>query len=239
MRGAPVGREAVWEQLVCQLDRRETSLILIAGLPGSGRTHLLRAVGDAAVTLGYTVTGCDDPITLEPTTMLSDIRRILAALLGAGDESLAGSDQAMATGRLREVPDKVAERMGDERAVFELLNAATPVVLAIDGFAPSATLSKWFVDRLMPHVLASPAPIVVLVADQLESTAALRDAAAEVIELGPLDRDAVCRHFRSVGLGMRPPLSDDELAAYCAATADDLSLLTPLEEVLSMLGTEQ
>lgn len=239
MRGAPLGRETAWHRLVGRLEARQTALILLAGLPGSGRTHLLRAVGEAATTLGYTVIGRDEPVTLEPTTRLSDLRRMLAALVGGSDESRAGSEQGKVTGRLSEVLDTGAKHTGDEPAVFELLEAAVPVVLAIDGFAPSVTLTKWFIDRLMPHVLASPPPIVVLIADQLESMAALRNDAAEVVELGPLDHEAVGRHLRAVGADLQPPLSDGELAAYCAAATDDLSLLTPLEEVLSMLGTKQ
>jgi len=239
MRGAPVGRETAWHRLVGRLEARQTALILIAGLPGSGRTHLLRAVGEAATTLGYTVIGSDEPVALEPTVRLSDLRRMLVALVGGSDESKAGSEQGKVTGRLRGALDAAAKRTGDEHAVFELLEAAVPVVLAIDGFAPSATLTTWFIDRLMPHILALPPPIVVLVADQLESMAALRNDAAEVIELGPLDHEVVGRHFRAVGADLQPPLSDDELAAYCAAVTDDLSVLTPLEEVLTMLGTKQ
>jgi hypothetical protein len=191
------------------------------------------------MTLGYTVIGCDEPVTLEPTTRLSDLGRMVTASLGGSDESKAGSEQGKVTTRLSKVLDTPAEHTEDQLAVFEVLEAAVPVVLAIDGCAPSATLTAWFVDRLMPHVLASPPPIIVLVADQLESMAALRNAAAEVIDLGPPDREAIGRHLRAVGAGLRPLLSDDELAAYCAAATDDLSLLTPLEEVLSMLETEE
>jgi hypothetical protein len=239
MRDAPLGRETAWHRLVGRLEARQAALILIAGRPGSGRTHLLRAVGEAATTLGYTVIGRDEPVALEPTTRLSDLQRMLAALVGRSNESEAESEQGKVTGRLGEVLDTAAKHAGDERAVFELLEAAVPVVLAIDGFAPSATMATWFASRLMPYILALPLPIVVLVADQLESMTALRNAAAEVIELGPLDHEEVGRRLRAVGADLEPPLSDDELAVYCAAAADDLSLLTPLEEVLSMLGTKQ
>ena len=65
-------------------------------------------------------------------------------------------------------------------------------------------MSAWFADRLLPRVLRSEAPILVFVADNLESMVGLRDVAAETIELRPVSRDAVEEHLRAAGPACGP-----------------------------------
>jgi len=216
MREAPVGREAAWRRLISQLESRKSGLVLIAGQPGTGRSYLLRAVGDAARDLGFTVIGSNEPMAIDPTMKVRDVRRILAAMLGDGDVGGGSGKQA----------------------VFDFLDQAAPAVLLIDGLMPSTKLSTWFTKHLIPHVLASCGPVIVFVADQLKPMAALCDLAADVIEIGPLDRDAVARHLREAGADLRPPLSDEEVAAYCDAVTQDVGLLTPLDMVLSVLAED-
>lgn len=213
MREAPVGREAAWRRLISQLESRESGLVLIVGQLGTGRTHLLRAAGDAARDLGFTVIGSDEPMAIDPTMRARDIRRILGAMLG--DDHGSG-----------------------KQTVLDFLDQAAPAVLLIDGLAPSAKLSTWFTRRLVPHVLASSVPVIIIVADQLKPMAALSRLATDVIEIGPLDRDAVARHLREVGADLRPPLSDEEVAAYCDAICQDVGLLSPLGKVLSVLAED-
>jgi hypothetical protein len=238
MQGAPVGRAAQWERLMARLEARAPALLLVAGPPGSGRTHLIDAAGRAAHELGYTVIDNGDPVAVEPTTKSSDFRRIVAALLEVADEAgRAGKGEP--AGFLRQVADSLIKPGADARAVAQLLQARAPAVLLIDGYAPSAAMSGWFADVLMARLLISSAPpVVVVVADTLEAMKRLPPRAAEILELGPLDREAVASHLRATGAALQPPLTDEEVAAYCDAVAADAGVLGPLEHVLDVLGTE-
>jgi hypothetical protein len=237
MREAPVGRAAQWEPLLARLEAKAPALVLVAGPPGSGRTHLINAAGQAARELGYTVIANGDPVAVEPTTKPSDFRRIVAALLGVADDAdRAGKGEP--AGFLRQVAGSLVKPAADARAVAQLLQARAPAVLLIDGYAPSAATSGWFADVLMPRLLTSTAPVIVMVTDSLEAMSKLRPRATEVIELGPLDREAVAAHLRATGAGLSPPLADGEVAAYCDAIDADIGVLEPLEVVLGVLGTE-
>jgi len=233
MLSAPVGREAEWERLLTRLKARKPALVLIAGPTGSGRTTLLDALAAAAPELDYSVIGGQGVMTVDQTTRSSDLRRIVASVLGASLKS-----EPPAGGFLRLIMGLFFRSANDEKTVTGLLETKAPAILAIDGYAPGRSMSVWFAERLVPRVLRSGAPIVVLVADKLESMVGLREAAAETIELGPLSRDAVEARLRAATADLIPPLSDSELAAYCDAVAYDLSLLTPLDEVLSALRPE-
>jgi energy-coupling factor transporter ATP-binding protein EcfA2 len=232
MLSAPLGRAAEWERLLARLKARKPALVLIAGPPGSGRTTLLDALATAGPELGYSVIGGRGMVAVDRTTRPSDLRRIIASELGAQPKS-----PPMPRGFLQRIAARLF-RPNDEKVVLGLLKTKAPAILAIDGYAPGRGMSEWFADRLMPRIVRSGAPILVLVADRIESMAGLRDAATETIELGPVSRDAVQERLRAAGAGLDPPLSDGELAAYCDAVADDLGLLTPLEEVLSTLRPE-
>jgi hypothetical protein len=227
---------------MARLEARSPALLLVAGPPGIGRTHLIDAAGRAARGMGYTVIDNGDSVAVEPTTKSSDFRRIVAALLGAADQAAdeAGPPgKGEAAGLLRHVAGGLIKPAADARAVTRLLQGRAPVVLLIDGYAPSTAMSGWFADALMPRLLASAAPpVIVMVADSLDAMSKLRPRAAEVIELGPLDREAVASHLRAAGASLRPPLTDGEVAAYCDAIAADIGVLEPLEVVLGVLGTE-
>jgi nucleoside-triphosphatase THEP1 len=237
MRAAPVGREAAWQRAIGRLQARAAGLVLVVGQPGTGRTHLLRALAEAAPELGYTVIGRDEPLDIDSTMKLNDFRRILTAMTGTDKETSARATPA-AGGAIRKMVVNAVETARDERAVFDLLDRAAPAVLLVDGFAPSIRLLTWLVGRLIPHVRGGSGPVIIIVADQPEQLARLRDVADDVIEIGPIDRDAVDRHLREVGAALKLPLSDDEVTAYCDAIAKDIGLLTPLTSVLSVLAQD-
>lgn len=236
---APVVRHAAWMALLAKLEPRTSSVVLIAGSPGSGRTHILRRIGEAARMLEYTTVGCDDGLGIEPTTTLVDIHRILFALLDSETEDAPANRAGVPPGIVRRALGALRESVDYEQAIFGLLARAAPAVMAVDGCSPSPTLADWFITRLIPHFRSSKAPLVLLVADRVEALTWLRDTADEVIELGPLDLDEVGTHLRAIGRGMQQPLNDDEIRAYCEAVAGDLSLLTPLAEVLRVLAAER
>lgn len=237
MVSAPVGREREWDRLLARLKTRKPALVLIAGAQGSGRTTLLVALTAAGRELGFSVIGGQDAVVVDQATRPSDLRRIVGSVLGAEAKAPAKSEPA-AGGFLRQAASWLSGSAGDENAILEMLQAKAPAILAIDGYAPSRAMSAWFAGRLVPRILRSGAPILVLVADQPKSMADLNEAATETIELQPVSHQAVEEYLRAAGSGLQPPLSDSELAAYCEAVENDLSLLTPLQEVLSVLRPE-
>src|SRR6266508_856934 len=209
-------RREVAQLLEAEAEPGVASWQLMGEIVGAVDARHLARIGEAAEGMGYRAVGCDDPIVLERTTRLIDVRRVRAALLGREDDAPGGNE--------------------DEQAVFALLDGARPAIVAIDGYSPSTTLAMWFTGRLIPHLHTSQAPLVLVITDRVEALAGLCEIADEVIELGPLDRQEVSRHLRSIGRGLRPPLSDEEVAAYCEAAASDPSVLTALGEVFSVLA---
>ena len=83
MLSAPAGRVAEWDRLLARLKARKAALVLIAGRPGSGRTTLLVAIAAAGRELGCSVIGGQDAVTVDRTMRPSDLRRIVASVLGA------------------------------------------------------------------------------------------------------------------------------------------------------------
>ncbi len=189
MVAAPIGRAEIWRALENRLAARRSCLILIAGPPGSGRSHLLRRFGQAASEAGYTVAGCADPLPIESTTTLQDIARALAALVQRADRRPAGPDTPSAP--WEKVVNAIVSRIRHEREVFATLDQTAPLCVGVDGYAPSPSLNLWITARLLRHVKASPVPILMIVADTAECLDALRSLADEVHNLGSLDEDEV------------------------------------------------
>jgi len=238
MVSAPTGREAEWQRLLARLQARRPALLLVTGQPGSGRTTLLVTLAAVGPELGYSVIGGQDAVTVDRTTRSSDLRRIVASAPGAAAQVPAeGKPQGRSF--LRRIADLFTRPASDEKAITRTLEAMAPAILVVDGYTPSRQMSWWFADRLVPRILRSGSPILVVVADTPDSTTALRGAATETIELRPVSREAVEEQLRAAGHGLEPPVSGSELAAYCEAVTNDLSLLKPLEKILSVLGQER
>lgn len=227
--------------MLSRLDAGRSALILVAGPPGSGRSHLAKDVGAAAERRDFRVLGCDTAIVIEETTKLTDLRRVLASLLDVdtsdGDDGPAASGTASkAMSVVRHGLTSVIQRLNDERAVFDLIDQAAPAMIAIDGYTPGQAFGLWFTSRLVPHVKGSQRPIVLVVIDRLEPLRDLRDAADDVVELGELARDEVRDHVAAIGATITPPLTSEEIEAYCDAAAHEPDMLTALERVLALLG---
>jgi hypothetical protein len=238
MVSAPAGREAEWQRLLARLQARQPALVLVTGQPGSGRTTLLVTLAAVGLELGYSVIDGQDAVTVDHATRSSDLRRIVASAPRAANQ-VPAKGKPEGRGLLRRIADLFAGPASDEKAITRTLKAMAPVILAVDGYTPGHQMSAWFADRLVPRILRSGSPILVVVADTPDSTAALRGAVTETIELLPVSREAVEEHLREAGNGLEPPVSDSELAAYCEAVTNDLSLLKPLEKILSVLGQER
>ena len=242
MSQAPVGRDGEWDQLSRQLAVRRSGLIVLSGPAGSGRTHLVRRFGALAAQQGYSSVGVDEPLSLEPTTRLNDVRRTLSALLGTAEQDasgpLDGHVKAQAS-RVRRLISAVSERFDDDGSMLTLLSEHAPLLVAVDGYEPSPMLGLWVTTRLVPYLRTTSQPVLLVVVDRPERVEPLRDLAVLWLELGGLDVGAVSEHLRSSTLDMVNPLEPAELTAYAAAAAKDPSLLRALDGVLAMLPRER
>ena len=116
-----------------------------------------------------------------------------------------------------------------------LLHSAAPVVVAVEGYAPSVTLNAWFTARLLPDTRQRNGPIVVIVADRADALTDLRPLAQHSVTLGPLDRTEVSAFLASIFAGAVPDVGDQELTAYCEAVTTDPGLLSAFETVFAAL----
>jgi AAA ATPase domain len=235
---APIGRSAAWSALLPRLDHPGGSVVVIAGEPGTGRSHLLRAFAEAAHQRGFRTIGCGESAGIDNTTKLTDLARIVDAMLDAQGVT-ASAPPAPGAGMLRNIVNTVATNARAQREIFELIDNAVPIVVGVDGYAPSATLDLWFTTRLVTHLHASGRPATLAVTGHGRALSAMRQVADVTIDLGPLDRDEVTAHLVSLTHDLRPPLSPDELSAYATVAAADPRRLPAFSRVLAAAARER
>lgn len=235
---APIGRSAAWSALLPRLDHPGGSVVVIAGEPGTGRSHLLRAYAEAARQRGFRTIGCGESAGIDKTTKLTDLVRIVDAMLDA--QGVTGAaPPAPAAGMFRNIVNTVATNARAEREIFDLIDNAKPAVVGVDGYSPSTTLDLWFTTRFVAHLRASARPAILAVTGHGRALSAMRQVADVTIELGPLDRDEVTAHLVSLTRDLRPPLSPDELTAYASVAAADPRRLPAFSRVLAAATRER
>ncbi len=232
MDAAPIGRGREWRSLQERLATQQSALIMLAGRPGSGRTHLLRRLGDSAREAGYTVAGCEEQLPIDPTTRVSDVRRALAAVLGGSDEQASVARSGLIATAIKPFTDLVR----DERAVFATLDAAAPTFVGIDGYDPSPSVRRFIEGRLLPRNKKGAKPIVFVIVDRPERLTRIHEMADEFHELGDLDELEVRGHLTALSDEMRSPLTEQELDTYTAAATKDPSCLRALNRVFSLVS---
>lgn len=232
---SPIGRRAEWEALQDRLARHRSAVVLLTGPPGSGRTYLLRSLGEAAKDAGFAVAGCEESLPIEPTTQLSDVARALAAVLG--EKHQQNQDVDSGRGRVLKAIRSLGDLVQTERLIFTTIDTAAPVLIGVDGYMPSTTMQTWIVSRLVPHVRRQRDPILLVFTDRAEALSELRSIADEVHDLGSLNVTDIQEHLRTVTTELQPPLSVEELEAYATAAANDPSLLGALEAVFRTANT--
>jgi hypothetical protein len=230
---APVGRTRVWDSMRAYVTRGTSAVLLLSGTPGSGRTHLMRRLGNEAREAGFKVAGCEEPLPIDATTRMGDVSRALVAVLG--ETTRPPRVGGLVAGVLRPVTD----RMREERSLFSAIEAASPVFIGVDGYAPGPVVQAWVETRLLPHIRRQADPVLMVLVDRPDRVAPLAELADGAFELGDLDEDEVREHLRDVSDGLVPALSEDELASYTAAAVKDPSCLRALDRVLGVLAPER
>ena len=233
----PVGRAAAWRELEAVLSGRRSGLVLIHGAPGVGRTHVMKAFGAAAkADHGYRVMGCDVPIPIEVTTQLKDIHRVITSQLDGTAEPQTTGPVPGVSSRLSKVVRGARETWRLEAALVQTLRDIAPVMIAVDGYAPSTAMAAWLQLRLVPSIRDLAPPVVLVVVDRTESVEPLRPSALLSLELGSLDESEVAAHLQESTTHLSPPLSPEEVAAYAAATAHDPALVRAFDRVFATVS---
>jgi hypothetical protein len=242
MTQAPVGREPEWRLLQAQLSGGQSALVVITGAAGSGRTHLLREFGRYAAEQGVRTIGVDpdEPLVIEPTTRLNDVRRTLTALIA--DDETAVDDavgEAPSEPLVKRFINAVSERFGDDQAVMSMISDNAPLVIGVDGYEPSPSLSAWVLTRLLGQLRATDQPVMLIVVDRPDRVAGLASHADLHLELAQLEVDAIAEHLRATTSDATHPLEHEEIAAYAAAASQTPQLLNAFVGVLAWLPRGQ
>jgi hypothetical protein len=238
----PVGRRQVFETIVARLAAPKPGVIVVSGETGSGRTHLLGHLAAAAEKLGYQVlAGTDaDPVAIEPSTTMADVRRRLAGLDDTGtavDDQMAGGEPASASpqrgikGAVRRGFDLAFLQWDETREISALFARLAPLMVAIDGFRPNPTFELWFKVVLIPRLRRSHHRVAVIIAGGPGAVQSLEDLADLFVRLGPLDADEVRAQLAQAAVGFSPPLTELELDRYVAAAAAQPAVLSALTSV--------
>jgi hypothetical protein len=213
------------DQIVGLLAARRPAVITVCGPPGMGKTSLLRAVRDRAVTRGWVVAGGAEGSRVAVDATMQRHNFMTAVLRAAGQSREATGGPSTAPPARRDV------RGGRMDPFVEELCRRAPLVVLIDDYRPNPLFEAWFEGTFLPDVRASRSPLVVCVAQRALGRR-LEPLATHVVQLGPLDPKLVRRRLLMLD-GLEPPLSDDELDVYCREAETPL-LLESLMRVLSL-----
>lgn len=226
MNGAPVGRSSEWRAFVDWLTAEPSGLLVIQGEPGSGRTHLMRSFGAHAKERGYVVVGCDEELPIESTTQIADLSRALGAVLG-----LDAAETREVAGFWASVVHEFKTGLTEERDLLAILDEG-PLLVGIDGYAPSPGLERWMLGSLLTSMKKAEHGLVLVLVDRDERMARAREKADLVFSVGPLDREELQEYFTSLSDSLDTPLSALEVERYSEASATDPTVFEALDIVL-------
>lgn len=207
--------------MIAVLSERMPAVIAVCGSPGMGKTSLLRAFRDRAVTRGWVVAGGRDDgrIAIGAGTQRQDF---VTAVLDRIERSPEPGADAHPEAR---GPDGPMDPF-----VAELARRA-PLVIVVDDYRPGPLFADWFERTFLPGVKSSGAPLVIAAAQRARGRR-MDSHATRVIELSALDALFVRDRLLEIE-GLEPPLTPDELDVY-AREADSPLLVDSLLHVLSL-----
>jgi hypothetical protein len=257
--GRPIGRARELEQIGEILARRVPALIVVTGRVGVGKSTVLRMAEQLASGRGWCTLYCsrEDEKCVTPETseeeFLEHLRELMPPSRARMVEALAGEAHRLGLDLQGAVPSGSAtakearhpverRREWDSPAGVERLHPGVeklrlraqhePVAVFIDGYRPGAPFAQWFVRRLIPDVLRSRAPIVVLMTAGTGYVEDLKGITDHIISLGWLEPETVRAHFQEILRDLDPPLGEEELVVYVKAAAQQPELIGILSRVL-------
>jgi hypothetical protein len=214
-----VGRESELAAFAAVLERAKPSVVLITGIPGTGKAALLQAFEKMAREKGWRTTLRSDQRFLSVTSPMdeyqfySQVRECFA---------LPGQTMLNQT-RLTAVSDVMAQ-----------LAPWSPLLLLIDQYDPPPDFDKWFMTTFIETLRKSQEPFVLVISELPHRVAALQGKQNEFFALSPLTREEVQAHLASLGDEISPPLESVEMDVYVDAILQNPDLLSKLYRVLSL-----
>jgi hypothetical protein len=229
-RSVFVGREREMAQFELVLARRKPVLVVVVGQTGMGKTSLLRAFQARAAESGWKTVPTDDrsELFVIPATTEQTFRKQLEDALGIlANERYVATALSRAATELETFLEQVYRGSG-----------RSPNLVLIDGYRPSDSFAEWFTEGFIKGIKSIEASVVVIVACVPEVLERLRSAADEIIQLGPLDQEAVRRELQSFANELNPPMNSEELEIYTTEASKQPELAGDLLHVLSLARVE-
>jgi len=219
-----IGRDQELTRVETILEQGLPAVVVVSADTGMGKSSLLREIHARVTARGWRTTHGEsgDNLSVEPTATEDTFRQLVLTLL---DSSTEGSYFDSMTGRSRVAPAP--------SLVYQLSRRA-PILLIIDGYRPDPPFARWFTESFIEDVKHAMEPIVIVVADQSANLAELERHADEVINLGPLDQQAVKRFLESASRRIDPPMQEEELDTYVEAARKDPVRLAILARLLTL-----
>ena len=219
-----IGRDRELAKIEGILKHRGPVLVVVSAPTGTGKSSLLREIQARANEHGWHTAyrNSEGHLCVTPSTTERIFGQWVLKLLGLSTDEALGPTTAGETW-----PNPL-------HSLLLSLGRQRGVLLIVDGYHPKPRFEYWFTSDFIGGIKQSKATVMVVVADQKDNLDKLRPFADEVISLGPLDRQAVRRHFESIAQQIAPPMKADELDAYVGVAREDPGKLAILSRVLKL-----
>jgi hypothetical protein len=214
------GREDELGQIAQQLGANGSSVIVINGEAGSGKSYVTSRALEAAVATGWQVTPYRNGrgIRVGTATTAERLRDEVIRTLRLGAPTAADG------GRPLEQLGRVLSRAASRQ----------PVLVVLDPYLPSDELARGIQRHLLPTIRGSAAKVALVVVARRRLDRELKSDLE--IEVQRPDADSVERTLRVAVQSLDPPVDDHELAAYLKAARTNPRLLASLATVLPLGG---
>ena len=151
------------------------------------------------------VGGANSPIDISPISRKRDLRKAIAATDGPAIPFTGSSTEW----------------------ILEVLARRAPILMLIDSYRDGTPVADWFEQRIVPGLLRSGAPVVVVISRPDGDSHGLGSLATDVVELRELDEHEVRVALERLAPLIDPPFDPSELEVYVRearipATVDSL-----------------
>lgn len=219
-----IGRDKELAQVEAILEHHGPALVVVSAPTGAGKSSLLQEIYARATEQGWRAAYSDSegPFSVAPSTTERTFGQRMLELLGVF------TSEAFS-------PTMTSQVWADPlHSLLDQLDRREHVLLIIDGYEPEPRFAHWYTSSFIEGVRYAEAPVAVIVSDQSSNLAELRPIADEVIDLGPLDQQAVRQHLELIGRQIAPPMEASELDAYVKFACKDPGKLAFLKRVLTL-----
>ncbi len=209
------------EQVLNRLARKAPLLITISGKPGVGKSAFVcEALTQAEQQQGWRTIGkTERELEIDSSATKESFSAQLLTLLEASQLQPSASSNPAAS-------------RDETQALVEHLRIASPVLIGIGRFWPSAEFLNWFVGEFVSKIKAAGAAIAILCAgfhtDQLSTVADYR------VNLDKLEESWAREMLSAAGAKITPPLEENELTAYARQLSAKPELLASFLRVLHL-----